>query len=163
MESEVQYAKGPCGPVCAVAAGDEAYTCYECGDAVFSKRAHKRRRNGIAHDVRSHFCHKSGSTCKGESVEHLAAKDALLTCKHYTFFVACRVCNAAIQVHVEGDRSTELTWGAFRLDVGVKSGDTIVGAIEVLHTHEIGDAKALALTEGGCEVRASKKKSASES
>lgn len=123
---------------------------------MFSRREHKRKRNGFEHTVRSHFYHKSGSVCRGEGVEHLAAKDAIVVGNH-EFVMPCRQCNQHMVIDISGDRSTEVAWRDFRLDVGVKRDSVVVGAVEVLCSHAVDDPKAQALTEGGlawCEVRA---------
>lgn len=153
----IQYAKGPCGPVVASDGIDgTTYTCYACSKIMFIRRAHKRKRNGFEHNVRSYFFHKTGSTCRGEGVEHLAAKDAIVVGDH-EFVMPCRQCNQQMVIDISGDKSTEVTWRDFRLDVGVKRDDVVIGAIEVLCSHAVDDPKAQALTEGGlawCEVRA---------
>jgi hypothetical protein len=123
--------------------------------------SHKRTRNGIKHDVREHFAHNPGSACRGESVEHLAAKDALVKHAHrWKFMIRCNSCTTVKDIDVGGPNFvTERPWSGFFLDVGVECTDgVVVGAIEVLKTHPVGPEKAAALTAGGlawCEVRAS--------
>lgn len=157
----IYWAKGPCGPIYAEEGEDKVkhYECYECGNAVFARRAHKRRRNGIEHNVRAHFFHKSGtSACKGESAQHLAAKDAILR-NTFDFYIPCGDCSADINIFIDGKRELETPWKEYRLDVGVKNEEGIVtGAIEILHTHAMEDIKIDALTKGGlawCEITSS--------
>lgn len=153
-EYPVRLAKGTCGPITAVCDGEKA-TCYECGSLVYARKEHKRRRNGIDHMVRSHFFHKKGGAlCTGESIEHLAAKDALIH-NDFTFYMLCGGCGDRIHVYIEGRRELETVWNGFRLDVGVFQDTTVVGAIEVLHTHAMENAKMEAMTSNGlawCEV-----------
>lgn len=155
----MHYAKGPCGPVLAEHEGDKA-NCYVCKEPVYVKREHKRRRNGIEHTVRAHFCHYPSSTCRGEnaggeSADHLAAKDKVVQGAG-PFVFRCR-CGTNIPVHIEGTRQLEVRWHDRRLDVGVLCDGVVVGAIEVLHSHAMEDDKVDELTSGGlawCEVRA---------
>lgn len=161
MENLIRYARSERGPVTADGGVDmtnSKLTCYECNGEMYRKRAHKRRRNGFDHNVIAHFAHKfDGHVCAGESVEHLAAKDALLWSPS-NFYMPCRDCGARMQVHVSDKRVCELVWGRYRLDVGVLDHDgSIIGGIEVFQTHLISDEKADALTSAGlawCEVRA---------
>jgi len=157
----MDYGKGASGPIRPLEdKGDTV--CYSCQSPIYYKRAHKRRRNGVDIDVTAHFAHKPGSTCNGESVEHLAAKDALVKHAHKWRFVSkCHTCSNLTQIHViDGPvrLEEEVKWNKFILDVGVLDIDgNVTGAFEVLKTHAVPLEKATALTDGGlawCELRA---------
>lgn len=166
----MEYAKGNHGPVCA-AGTDIAIKprCYLCNEKVYVKEQYKRKRNGIEHSVRRHFCHYSKSTsCTGsvETAQHLAAKDAVLQGAG-PFYFACK-CGTHVPIVIEGTRCLEVPWRestwpiekqSRRLDVGIvyKDTDIIVGAIEIAQTHFMEQEKIDELTQGGlawCEVTA---------
>jgi hypothetical protein len=158
---DVTLGKGLCGPI--QPSQDKGNTiCYVCNAPIHAKKPHKRSRNGVEHTVRGHFAHNPGSTCNGESFEHLAAKDALVKHAHKCKFVSrCNTlgCTKDMEIHVV-DATTrsveEAKWGIYYLDVGVfDETGTITGAFEVLHTHAVPKEKAEALTDCGiswCEV-----------
>lgn len=121
-EGELLWAQTCCGPVHATGDLTLEPWCYECGGQVFRRRAHKRRRNGVIFDVRAHFAHRNtGTSCKGESINHLAAKDAV---QHHHrnlhWFVPCAGCTMDYEVHIPRDTKAvvEQSFGAYRLDVG---------------------------------------------
>lgn len=171
MAFELMIAKGECGPVKAVDSEDaKGLVCYVCEEPVHFKRKHKRSRNGISYIVREHFAHNPGSGCNGggslESVEHIAAKDVLVRqASTWKFVGMCSSPGCLVQIPVTivtpgSVLKEELTWGEFRLDVGVCDGSTgeTTGAIEVLHTHAFNETKENTMTTKGlawCEVNAS--------
>lgn len=166
----MEYAKGNHGPVCAINADIPSEArCYLCNEKVYVKEQYKRKRNGIEHTVRRHFCHYSKSTlCTGsvETAQHLAAKDALIN-GDQRFYFACQ-CGVHVPIAIEGTRSLEVPWRentwpiekqSRRLDVGIvyKDTDIVVGAIEVVQTHFMEQDKIDELTAAGlawCEVTA---------
>ena len=153
-EGELLWAQTCCGPVHATGDLTLEPWCYECGGQVFRRRAHKRRRNGVIFDVRAHFVHRNtGTSCKGESINHLAAKDAV---QHHHrnlhWFVPCAGCTMDYEVHIPRDTEAvvEQSFGAYRLDVGFcKEDGQLVGAVEVFVTHAIDTTKQKAMTDAG--------------
>lgn len=145
--------------------GEAVFTCYACGNYIFPRRKHKRRRGSNEFDVRACFSHLPRTKCSGnESVEHLAAKDALCLGKH-TFSVSCQRCHADMTYqpwkapHAEDSIrfATEIPLENKRLDVAVVLGPIVLGAIEVLVTHPVDQEKINVFTRleiPWCEVKA---------
>lgn len=144
-----------------LSAGTEA-ACLVCSATLSYRAAHKRKRNGISHDVVGHFMHTLGvgGGCSGESVQHAAAKAAaveMLRARALTFSVShiCdpehRVeCDVAPDGSVASEEVAFTTEGRhFRLDVGLVTGGSVTGAVEILRSHAVGPEKGAALTLGG--------------
>lgn len=134
----------------------------DCRGAVFPRRGH---RNAW------HFCHYSnGSRCgrmatgigKGESQEHIVCKN-FLAAKNSRIAYANRRCYScgntgcamplSWSLHTSVEKRIIIGGKEFVLDVGlVSSNGSVVGAIEVLHTHEVGYEKRSLLEGGGIAV-----------
>lgn len=132
--------------------------CLICHEEVHFRRSHKRRRNGIDHPVKSHFVHNSSTSHGGESMEHLAAKKALLHADKPIFRRQCVDCRESITIHIDGTPREEVPIDKYRLDIGyINENDELTGAVEVFKTHLIGHEKEQFLTNSGlawCEVSA---------
>lgn len=129
--------------------------CLVCEQPLHFRKAHKRRRNGMDHTVRCHFFHNDDTFHSNESVEHKAAKRLISTSKDISYACKCLKCNDEVPIHIDGVPMEELGFGAYRLDVGFRRAGKTVGAVEVLHTHEMGPEKEAYLTSAGlawCEV-----------
>ena len=129
-----------------------ATTCYGCGGTVSWRRAHKRKRNGIAHEVSGHFFHlgERPATCTNETIRHKAAKHAVKTLRVFRYDAKCVTCDGTISVDTAEEGWTtrdEHSWGSYRLDVAFVAADGRVGgAVEIYETHKIPDEKAETLT-----------------
>jgi len=132
--------------------------CVVCEENVHFRKNHKRCRNGIQRPVQSHFVHNSSSAHSGESVEHMAAKKAIVNAANPIFRFKCVDCDSYVHIHIPGTPREETTLGNYRLDVGYTDGDNnVVGAVEIYKTHRIGRKKEIFLTESNiawCEVSA---------
>lgn len=131
------------------------YWCLQCGHRVHFKPGKVRT---------AHFFHAHGSQCSGESVLHLAAKRALveglpgltevgllLPCRHFD----CREAELVVYPLPTFDQvQAEVTLGEYRLDVALLQAGKVVLAIEVYHTHRIGEAKGRDLPVPWIEVPA---------
>jgi hypothetical protein len=164
--SDVKWARSCTGPV--VNKDAPNLTCYGCDGSLSFVKKHDRMVNGITRQVRSCYRHQAGTRCKdggenrGETLEHLAAKDAL--CAHgpkWVFKYKCKDCASQISIKVSDDQSDtfseEVTWKTYRLDVGIMRGGNVVGAVEVMKSHASTAEKINDLTEGNiawCEVLA---------
>jgi hypothetical protein len=63
--------------------------------------------------------------------------------------VECQTCESVDLVNISGQRTRELRWQGFALDVGISFGNEVVGAIEILNTSRVSAKKIRALkTEG---------------
>lgn len=136
------------------------YTCLECEEELILKKGEIKT---------PHFAHKRDpeSTCTGggvETNEHRYAKELIDTyLGRWEFRVPCEKCPAYQRLNefsrANGFRSElEYSFGPFRLDVGVLTGETLATAIEVRHTHAVHDDKKLYLSERGIplvEIKAS--------
>jgi hypothetical protein len=157
-------ARGPVWDLEGEGGGDENGTasadmhCYECGSKLYYRAAHKRSRCGVTFHVGSHFSHyPSHTACTGETYLHAAAKHAIVV--HATrlrFFHTCTGCRAetVVTVHESQDElllpTEEAVVDDYRADVGfLSTSGEVVGVIEVLVTHEMGQAKRQRLTEMG--------------
>jgi len=163
---DVLWARCPIGPVFANAARGPV-TCYGCDAALSFVKQHKRSRGGIRFDVRPfyrHTSHLSHSNCSNESIEHKAAKDAVIKHKERLAYVfRCDDCGKEQPWYVNAKNCTyaeEVTWNTdsarFQLDVGIVSPEgSVIGAVEILHSHAISNEKVQALTDANiewCEV-----------
>lgn len=163
---DIVWARSTTGPVFAEEARTGA-TCYGCAADLSWVRQHKRNRCGVSFVVRPFFRHparSSSSNCSNESIEHKAAKDAVVTRgDRMEYFFRCDDCGEQIPWSVRTKGCTyqeEVTWNAdakrFRLDVGILApGGSVIGAVEILHRHAIPTEKAEVMTNAGldwCEV-----------
>lgn len=132
--------------------------CVVCEENVHFRKNHKRCRNGIQRPVQSHFVHNSSSAHSGESVEHMAAKKAIVNAANPIFHFKCVDCDSYVHIHISGTPQEEVIFGNYRLDVGYVDRDNkVVGAVEIYKTHRIGREKEKCLTESNiawCEVSA---------
>lgn len=141
-----QWARSAHGPVCN---RDEHVTCYGCGSDMVFVSKHVRLCNGTPYNVRAHYRHKTTNVCSKESVDHIVAKELVKKyLDRFKLYKECK-CGARIPIIITGDADVEVSWGAFRLDVGVRTKGEVTGAVEILKTHDVGDEKAKALSDGG--------------
>jgi hypothetical protein len=118
-------------------------TCFECNEPLSFVSQHTRNGNPVV----AHFRHQPNSERKGESIEHRVAK-SLIVKNHDQFkFIAKCQCGTRHPLILEGQYEEELTWKQYKLDIGVKDGDNLIGAIEILHTHSIPDDKIQTFNE----------------
>jgi hypothetical protein len=160
----VPVGRSTCGPVWATNVSADVtgdIWCYECGSKLYHRVAHTRSRCGIAFHVASHFGHYPSACCTGESFLHAAAKHAIVThARALSFFHACTACKSRTAVDVLNgalEPKMEAAVDGFRADVGflTPSGE-VLGVVEILVTHEMGQVKRSRLTELGiawCEVK----------
>lgn len=146
--------------------GGATCVCYGCEKPVHWVTSFKRKVCGIDHEVRGHFRHnrRSGGCGGGESLDHKAAKDAVLTGSGWSFYAACQgtrgvACNNPIEIVVPKEhKRIEMPFQTFFLDVGVcDASETLLGAVEILHTSVMTMEKRDALTAANVawvEVRA---------
>lgn len=153
---------------------DGPFRCIGCGRPVVFRRAHKRTRSssGVTYCVRGHFAHagtdSDGDACH-ETWFHAAAKALLVAFPTHPLRAVCAGCQTARpfdDVPTTGRRLAEFRFvapgGGERIaDVAVLADDddgTLLGVIEVRHTHACDEAKLLdlcdALGTGWCEVSA---------
>ena len=159
----VKWARSCTGPV---ANCDALHlTCYGCDQPLSFVKAHQSTRNGIKHHVNSFYRHWTGSRahCSSETLAHKAAKHALQVHKQkWKFSFSCGLCRSLNRIdmsnHDGGNRvDQEVSWKQYRLDIGIKQKDNLIGAIEVLVTHASTCAKLCDLTNNNiawCEVHA---------
>ena len=132
--------------------GEKELECYECKNTVFYKSGYARTgKNGVLHDVRAHFFHSVESTCRGESVPHLLAKDIIANLWTFEFYHQCSRCNEAYPVVINQNthRSVqEYHWfdrvgfTSFIPDVAfLDENDKMYSVVEICHTHPIPDCK----------------------
>ena len=132
-----------------------SYRCLQCQERVHFKPGKKRR---------SHFYHAAGAACTGESVLHLAAKQALVEglpgLSELGVLLPCRRAECP-DIHVAvwtlppfDAVQAEVSLGSYRLDVALMRQGEVVAAIEVFQTHRIGEQKGQDLTVPWIEVRA---------
>ena len=120
------------------------------------------KRNVIAYRVRSHYRHKTHSTCAAESLLHKAAKHAIVTrASDWNFSFVCCMCRKDVNIEVVPPNTDsvkqEVPWKAFRLDVAVSCGGQVTGAVEVVYTSPVKHDKVAELNASGlawCEVTA---------
>jgi hypothetical protein len=118
-------------------------TCFACNESLSFVHEHTRNGNPVV----AHFRHQPNSECKGESVEHKSAKALISKRGNDLKFIAICQCGKR-HLHInKWQYEEELTWKQYRLDIGVKDGNNIIGAIEILHTHSIPDEKIQAFNE----------------
>lgn len=128
--------------------GEKDLTCYECGGALSYKRGHNRtkKEDGVTYPVRAHFFHRGESTCSGESVQHLLAKDIVANQTRFDFYHQCVTCNqeSLVMFGIDiGITKMEYRWRdpnntLFFPDVAcLNESGKIQGAIEIHHTHPI--------------------------
>ena len=157
----VKWARSCMGPLANVDVPN--LTCYGCNEPVTFVKAHQSTRNGIKHDVNSYYRHRSGSRpyCSSETLAHKAAKHALEIHKDkWNFYFCCGMCHNPIRIEMCNHDDTfdqEVTWKQYKLDIGIKREDHVIGAIEVLVTHTSTSAKVCDLTNDDiawCEIHA---------
>ena len=154
--TELTLARSESGPVCTDTMANK--TCYGCAGRLAWRNACKRKRNGIAHNVRGHFMHidNVAASCTNESVFHAAAKHKVSLSPSFQYEMACGQCDEPIAVEVWPDGADvrcEFPWKygvrEYRIDVAFVVDDALVGAVEVMHTHPIDDRKRDDLTRAG--------------
>ena len=131
-------------------------TCLVCKEILRKRTSHKRKRNGVRYTVRDHFVHANETSHNPESVEHLAAKRMLCTHNNISYVMPCIRCGTEMTLQIEGSPCEEQAFDIYRLDVAFLREEQVIGAVEVLHTHEIGPVKEAFLTSSGiawCEAR----------
>lgn len=132
--------------------GEKGLTCYECSGSVTYRREHQRKgKSGELQLVRSHFYHSGTSTCRGESVVHLIAKDIVANHSVFDFYHRCTRCHcdysvligARGRVSAQEHRWHDQDGSLFIPDVAYLDDETrkLHSAIEILHTHAIPDSK----------------------
>lgn len=116
------------------------------------RKAHKRTRAGSEYQVCAHFMHKTcrPASCTNESVDHKCAKAkaAQGALNGSLMFVhTCDVCKERIPITFRATSAREeVPFGKFRLDIGlIDGGGSVVGAIEIFHTHALDEMKVDAL------------------
>lgn len=147
--------------------------CLGCGGPLTLRRQHQRARLNSAtgtrtvFQVRAHFVHVGGVTsgqCSAESAEHATAKALLVQFPDHPMSFCCMGCGTERPFGSlpDGRRVLEqaLDAGRLRVDVAILGVDnaSVIGAIEVHHTHACDDSKLAVLQEQlagcWCEVRA---------
>ena len=131
---------------------DGPFTCLACNGKMVFRHTHKRTRHTrgttSTFEVRGHFFHTKATGC-GETWVHHAAKVLLVQHPDHPFQSRCGTCG-----HVQpfaalpsGRRVAERPLGSRTVDVAVLSedDDTVVGAIEVHHTHACDDDRLMDL------------------
>jgi hypothetical protein len=132
-----------------------SYRCLQCQERVHFKPGKTKR---------PHFAHAVVTTCTGESVLHLAAKQALIEelpgLLELGVLLPCRRA-ACEDVHLEvwtlppfDAVKTEVPFGNTRLDIALMHNGAVVAAIEVFNTHRIGEEKSRMLSVPWIEVHA---------
>lgn len=138
--------------------GEEDLRCYECEGTLYYRNGCERRgKNGTLHHVRPHFYHLGESSCRGESVVHLMAKDIVANQKRFEFYHQCGRCNEAYPVEIHRPGFTpkqEHHWRTaddntpFIPDVAFfDQNDEMRTVVEICHTHRIPDKKIVALNK----------------
>lgn len=157
----VKWARSCTGPISNQDA--QNLTCYGCNEPLSFVKAHQSTRNGIKHNVNSFYRHRAGSRahCSSETLAHKAAKHALYSHKEkWKFYSHCGMCHNMIRIEMCNHDDTfdqEVTWKQYKLDIGIKREEHIIGAIEVLVTHASTAEKLCDLTDDDiawCEVHA---------
>ena len=152
----VGYARGPDGPLAASRYDEPAHkdrlTCLSCEGCLVFRKPHKRTRAGSEYQVCAHFMHKTGrpASCTNESIEHKCAKAKAAQGAvngSLTFVHTCDACKERIPISFRATYAREeVPFGKFRLDVGLIGADSsVVGAIEIFHTHALDETKVDAL------------------
>lgn len=117
------------------------YTCLDCNSRLIARMGDKRVY---------HFAHKSKSKCKGETSSHLYCKHILEKQIHKTIFHSkCVTCKCTeTKRFVPSDKNTirtaqEYPWNQYSIDVAVleSSNNTLLGALEVYHSHRTTQTK----------------------
>jgi hypothetical protein len=157
----VKWARSCLGPIANRDAPN--LKCYGCNEPLSFVKAHQSTRNGIKHDVKSFYRHLAGLRphCSSETLAHKAAKHALEIHKEkWNFYFPCGICHNPIRIEMCNQYDTidqEVTWKQYKLDIGIKREDHVIGAIEVLVTHTSTASKLYDLTNDDvawCEVHA---------
>lgn len=156
---QIYWAKCTNGPVSARSGTSASnMTCYDCGDILIYVKRHTRCIGETSYDVKAHYRHAASSlthSCRPETVEHNAAKHALV--RHgpkWSFRSKCTKCAEFSHVSF-GDTQyrwkdeVPVSWGGrdYRIDVAILDIDNAVtGAVEVKVTHAVDEEKALAMS-----------------
>lgn len=138
--------------------GEEDLRCYECDAKLFYKGEHERKRKtGVTHQVRAHFFHSSDSTCRGESVSHLLAKDIVSKYAKFDYYHSCGGCSKQFRVYINTNDiytvKQEYHWRdpdntLFIPDVAyLNEHGKMATVVEINHTHRIPDGKITALNK----------------
>jgi len=125
-----------------------AYTCIDCGSAVMPRMGTKRV---------FHFAHKSKSKCKGETSAHKYCKHILQqNIDKLSFSSTCIKCS---QVQQFNDTTSivgvqEHPWKQYKIDVAIldKTTKSMIGALEVYHTHRSTQTKLGEISSNGIFV-----------
>ena len=170
--NELQWACSTIGPLHASEEQTQQVVCYGCKRPLDRVKTHKRSRLGTTFTVRAFYRHRvdmnSHACGSGETMHHIAAKDAVVKyMAKLKYYYVCKDCKTHVylQIPMESEyvAHEEVPWRCpkgenYRLDVAVLNSDgTIIGAIEVLSTHGIGEKKSTALSNANlawCEVTA---------
>jgi len=125
-----------------------AYTCIDCGSAVLPRMGTKRV---------FHFAHKSKSKCKGETSAHKYCKHLLQqNLDKLSFSSTCIKCSKVQQFNnttsIVGVQ--EHPWKQYKIDVAIldKTTKSMVGALEVYHTHRSTQTKLGEISSNGIFV-----------
>lgn len=125
-----------------------AYTCIDCGSPVLPRMGTKRV---------FHFAHKTKSNCKGETSAHKHCKHLLQqNLDKLSFSSACIKCSQEQQFNdtesIVGIQ--EYPWKQYKIDVAMidKNTKTMVGALEVYHTHRSTQTKLGEISSNGIFV-----------
>ena len=151
-------------PVSVSAYDGNDVTCYECTEKLVLRKSHKRMRNGIEFDVKSHFMHLGGnngvisSSCTNESVIHKASKYVF----GVSYYDVCIKCKKEACIVISGTPHVERTLaelpGNMRPDVTYLDDEgKVVGIVEIYHTHATVESNIDKYTDAGiawCEVNA---------
>lgn len=134
---------------------DGPFTCICCDTSLVLRKGNVRKHH-FAHSVSEYDRTCSGT---GESWSHLHAKTIISTMfDMFTFVFPCKDCGKVL--HQKRFSSTihcsrmehEVLDRRYRLDVAMLRNNKVCAAIEVLHTHAVGDDKSRALEEAGISV-----------
>jgi hypothetical protein len=138
--------------------GGAAFTCGCCNEKVVLKKGTKRAHH-FAHaaDTQCELARGDAKTC--ESMQHRYAKHILsTTLSLWKFTCKCLTCVAPLVLQWETSDTVgvEEEWrcmgGKFVLDVAVIRAGEAIAALEVLHTHAIGEKKRGQLERAGLAV-----------
>jgi hypothetical protein len=132
-------------------AGESGLTCYGCNGRLSHKPAFTRTKNGKIESVSTHFYHVNLGDCQGESIEHVEAK-AIIAQHKFDFYEKCERCNVEYNLAFDTENFTvkqEHRWltgdnnqQLYIPDVAyLDKNDKLKAAVEIYHTHAIGDDK----------------------
>lgn len=130
--------------------------CYECRGTLSYRRncEKKRKASGLVYQVRAHFYHAGESSCRGESTEHLMAKEIVASFTKFDFIHSCTTCYCDYRPIALDNYHTKMEYQwrdpvddtLFIPDVAYLDKDDIMrGVVEIHHTHRIPEVKVVAL------------------